>query len=52
MASIINTYQDILYNGTLTTLDFLSRTAVTSLIVLVFGYWVFQRYSGRFGEIV
>ena len=27
MASIINTYQDILYNGTLTALDFLSRTA-------------------------
>jgi lipopolysaccharide transport system permease protein len=52
MASIINTYQDILYNGTLTTLDFLSRTAVTSLIVLVFGYWVFQRYSSQFGEIV
>jgi ABC-type polysaccharide/polyol phosphate export permease len=52
MASIINTYQDILYYGTLTTLDFLSRTALTALIVLVIGYWVFRKYSGRFGEIV
>jgi ABC-type polysaccharide/polyol phosphate export permease len=52
MASIINTYQDILYRGTLTTLDFLSRTAVTALIVLVFGYWLFQRFSGKFGEVV
>ena len=52
MASIINTYQDILYHGRLTTLDFLSRTAVTALIVLVLGYWIFRRYCGRFGEIV
>lgn len=52
MASIINTYQDILYYGTLTTLDFLSRTALTSLIVLAVGYWIFQRYSGQFGEVV
>ena len=52
MASIINTYQDILYNGTLTTLDFLSRTAVTALIVLIFGYWFFRRQSSKFGEIV
>jgi ABC-type polysaccharide/polyol phosphate export permease len=52
MASIINTYQDILYNGVLTTLDFLSRTALTALIVLIFGYWFFRRQSGKFGEIV
>lgn len=52
MASIINTYQDILYNGTLTTLDFLSRTALTALIVLIFGYWFFRRQSSKFGEIV
>jgi ABC-type polysaccharide/polyol phosphate export permease len=52
MASIINTYQDILYHGTLTTLDFLSRTAVTALIALIAGYWFFQRHCGRFGEVV
>ncbi|MBN1247922.1 MAG: ABC transporter permease [Anaerolineae bacterium] len=52
MASIINTYQDILYNGTLTALDFLSRTAVTALLFLVFGYWFFRHHSGKFGEIV
>lgn len=52
MASIINTYQDILYYGTLTTLDFLARTTVTALVVLFVGYWIFRRYSGQFGEIV
>lgn len=52
MASIINTYQDILYNGTLTALDFLSRTAVTALLILIFGYWFFLRHSGKFGETV
>ncbi len=51
MASIINTYQDILYHGELTTFDFLSRTAVTASIVLIFGYWFFRRFSGRFGEM-
>lgn len=52
MASIINTYQDILYYGTLTAGDFLLRTAVTAMVVLVFGYWFFHRFSGKFGEIV
>jgi len=52
MASIINTYQDILYNGTLTAPDFLARTAVTALIVLILGYWFFRRNCGKFGEIV
>ena len=52
MASIINTYQDILYNGTITSLDFLARTAVTALAILIFGYWFFRRHCGKFGEIV
>lgn len=51
MASIINTYQDILYNGALTQFDFLARTAVTALVVLVFGYWFFLKFSKRFGEM-
>ncbi len=52
MASIVNTYQDILYYGNLTALDFLARTAVTAVIILIFGYWFFRRFSGKFGEIV
>ena len=52
MASIINTFQDILYHGTITTGDFLARTAVTALLILVIGYWFFRHHSGKFGEIV
>ncbi len=52
MASIINTYQDLIYNGELTVLSFLARTAVTAVLVLVFGYWFFLRFRGRFGEEV
>lgn len=52
MASIINTYQDLIYRGAPTALDFLIRTAVTAIIVLVFGYWFFHKFSDRFGEEV
>ena len=50
MASIIASYRDLLYWGTSTGLDFLLRTAVTSVIILIIGYWVFARFSPRFGE--
>ena len=52
MASIIASYRDLLYWGAPTGLDFLLRTAVTVLVVLVVGYLVFLRYSPRFGEEV
>ncbi len=52
MASIIASYRDLLYRGAPTGLDFLLRTAVTALIVLVVGYLVFLYYSPRFGEEV
>ena len=52
MASIIASYRDLLYRGGPTGLDFLLRTAVTALVVLVVGYLVFLRYSPRFGEEV
>jgi ABC-type polysaccharide/polyol phosphate export permease len=52
MASIIASYRDLLYWGAPTGLDFLLRTAVTSLIVLIVGYLVFVRYSHRFAEEV
>ncbi len=52
MASVIASYRDLLYWGTYTGLDFLLRTAITSLMVLVIGYLIFLRYSPRFGEEV
>ncbi len=52
MASIIASYRDLLYWGQPTGLDFLVRTAITAIIVLVIGYLVFLRYSPRFGESV
>jgi lipopolysaccharide transport system permease protein len=65
MASLVDFYRDILYGGVaqggmllagqiptpgLPALDSVLRVTVTSLIVLAFGYWVFQRHSGQFGE--
>lgn len=52
MASLINVYRDLLYNGYRTDPDFFIRTAATALVVLGFGYWFFARYSDRFGEEV
>ncbi|MGD8243890.1 MAG: ABC transporter permease [Anaerolineae bacterium] len=52
MASVIASYRDLLYRGTYTGLDFLLRTAFTSLIILAIGYVIFLRYSPRFGEEV
>jgi lipopolysaccharide transport system permease protein len=52
MASLIAAYRDLLYWGYRTDLDFLLRTAVTSLAILAFGYWLFAHLSGRFGEEV
>lgn len=52
MSSLISAYRDLLYWGYLTDLYFLSRTILTSLIILVVGYWFFVRFSGRFGEEV
>jgi len=52
MASVIASYHDILYWGAPTGWDFLLRTALTSLAVLVVGYLLFLRYSPRFGEEV
>lgn len=52
MASLINVYRDLLYNGYRTDIDFFVRTALTALLALGFGYWFFTRYSDRFGEEV
>jgi len=50
MASIVNTYRDLLYLGTYTVGDFFLRTAITSIAVMLIGYWVFNKVSGNFGE--
>jgi lipopolysaccharide transport system permease protein len=57
MASLIASYRTVLYGSPTgppgpPALDFLVRTAVTALLTLVVGYWVFHRHSGRFGEEV
>lgn len=52
MASLIAAYRDLLYWGHRTGLDFFLRTAVTSIGVLIIGYWFFTRHSRDFGEKV
>jgi ABC-type polysaccharide/polyol phosphate export permease len=52
MASLVAAYRDILYFGRLVGPDFLARTAVTSLVILLVGFLAFYRFSPRFGEEV
>lgn len=52
MASLVNIYQDLMYWGRPTDLDFVLRTVVTAVAVLCVGYLVFRRFSPRFGEEV
>ncbi len=50
MASIIAAYRDILYYGQPIGADFFARTAVTAIIILLIGFAIFHRLSGRFAE--
>ncbi|MBP7687115.1 MAG: ABC transporter permease [Thermoflexales bacterium] len=50
MASIIAAYRDILYYGRPIGADFFLRTAVTAILMLLIGFAVFHRLSGRFAE--
>ncbi len=52
MASLISTYRVILYQGARPAPDFFLRTFITSLLTLVFGYWVLTRRSAQFAEEV
>ncbi len=52
MASIVATYRDILYYGRPIGWDFFVRTVLTSVIVLLLGFFVFNRLKGRFAEEV
>jgi lipopolysaccharide transport system permease protein len=50
MASLVASYQDVLYWGHPTGWDFFLRTLATCAAVLVMGYVVFCRFSSVFGE--
>lgn len=50
MASLVNIYQELMYYGRVTALDFWVRTALTAVAVFVIGYLVFRHYCPRFGE--
>jgi lipopolysaccharide transport system permease protein len=57
MASLVSSYRVVLYGSTsgpagTPALNFLFRTAVTSVAILVVGFALFVRASGRFGEEV
>lgn len=57
LASLVSSYRVALYGSTEgppsnPDLLFLGRTALTALVFLVVGYWIFHRYSGQFGEEV
>jgi ABC-type polysaccharide/polyol phosphate export permease len=58
MASLIASYRSILYGSTQggppgpPAFDFFMRTLATAVVVLLFGYWLFCRYRGKFGEQV
>ena len=52
MASLVSAYRDVLYWGRSVGPDFLARTAVTSIAVLIVGYAVFFKFSKVFGEEV
>jgi lipopolysaccharide transport system permease protein len=52
MASIIATYRDLMYYGRAIGPDFFLRTAITSMLMLLIGFAVFHRLSGRFAEEV
>ncbi len=50
MASLVASYQDVLYWGSPTGWDFFLRTLITCAAVFAVGYWVFCRFSPVFGE--
>ncbi len=50
MASLISAYRDVLYLGGMPGVDFLVRTLITSVLVLVGGYLFFLHYAPRFAE--
>ncbi len=52
MASIIASYRDVMYYGRSIGWDFFLRTALTSVLVLVAGFFVFNHLKSHFAEEV
>lgn len=57
LASLVASYRIILYGSVdgppgPPAVDFLLRTALTALVIMIVGFVVFARHSGRFGEEV
>lgn len=50
MASLIANYRVVLFDGASPAPDFLIRTAVTSAVVFLAGWLIFNHYSWRFAE--
>lgn len=50
MASLTAAYRDAIYYGRPMAIDFFLRTAMTAVIVLIIGFWIFHRLQWRFGE--
>ncbi len=52
MASIIASYRDVMYYGRSIGWDFFLRTTLTSMLILVGGFFVFNHLKNRFAEEV
>lgn len=52
MASLVNIFQELMYHGRITAVDFWARTALTAVAILVLGYAVFRRFEARLAEEV
>jgi lipopolysaccharide transport system permease protein len=52
MASLVASYRDVLYYGGPPGLDFLFRSFVTALAILIVGYLIFLHFGRSFGEEV
>lgn len=50
MASLVDSYRAILYQGTSPSFSFLLYTSMIALILLIGGVFIFHRYSRLFGE--
>lgn len=50
LASFINLYQDAMYKGTVTVIEYWLRTSITAIVIFIFGFLFFRKFSPRFGE--
>ena len=50
LASFINLYQDAMYKGQVTVIEYWLRTSITAIVVFILGFLFFRKFSPRFGE--